>query len=178
MIAVVAAAGFALLAGPAFAQSRSLVPADAVDPAGIRVVTANMVSSDCIGRPRTPLCGIEMVIDCVHYIRSSRCDGYEWNDILAEPKPVRVEYAVGKSGFVNPVQASHVLRYDFIDEFLYFVFPDSYQARIFLRVCPEARLSCAGIGWHDFLFTVNRRDGEWTGRAIKTNYFDAYDLVD
>ena len=106
------------------------------------------------------MCGIETVIDCVHYIRSKRCDAYDGDDILKEVSPVRVEYAIDKSGFVNPAQVRHVLRYSFIDEFLYFVYPDSYQARVFLRVCPDTQSSCAGIGWHDFLFTLNQVGGD------------------
>lgn len=168
----------ALAAGPAFAQGPKLLPADAVDPSRIRFMTAKAASSDCIGWSRTPICGIETVIDCVHYIRSSRCDRYDRDDILEKSKPVRVEYVIDKSGFVNPTQVRHVLRYSFIDEFLYFVYPESYQARVLLRVCSDSQSSCAGIGWHDYLFTLNRADGDWTAYVLKSNFFEAYYLVD
>jgi hypothetical protein len=167
-----------LLLASTGAEGRDLVPADAVDPVRIRFMTAKAASSNCIGQARTPMCGIETVIDCVHYIRSSRCDRYDGADILAESKSVRVEYVIDKSGFVNPTQVRHVLRYSFIDEFLYFVYPDSYQARVLLRVCPDTRSSCAGVGWHDYLFTLNRADGDWTAYVLKSNFFEAYYLVD
>ena len=178
MIVAIVAAILALVTGPVAAQGRGLVPADAVDPSRIRFMTAKAASSECIGRPRTPMCGIETVIDCVHYIRSKRCDAYDGDDILKEVNPVRVEYAINKSGFVNPAQVRHVLRYSFIDEFLYFVYPDSYQARVFLRVCPDTQSSCAGIGWHDFLFALNQVGGDWTAYVLKSNFFEAYYLVD
>ncbi len=162
---------------PAVAQGRGLVPADSVDPARIRFVTTNAESSACIGRPRNPICGIETVIGCIEYARSRRCDRYRHPDVMTQARATRVEYALDKSGFVNPAKVRHVLRYGVVDEFLHYVYPSSFQARVLMRECPDELASCKGIDWTDLLFTINRRNGIWSS-WITMYFHDFFYLVD
>jgi hypothetical protein len=145
-----------LAAGPAFAQGPKLLPSDAVDPASIRFVTAKAASSDCIGLPRTPMCGIDTAIGCWGAAWNVDCARYKWRfrqPDIANPK--RVEYVVLEIGTVNRRRLLDARIANPGD----FKFPSTaLQARVLRRECDNSRPTCAPEGWEEMLYTLWRID--------------------
>ena len=145
-----------LLLASAGAEGRDLVPADAVDPARIRYVTTDSASSECLGRPTTPMCGIETAIGCWASVWNIDCARYKWRFRRTEvANPKRAEYVVLEIGAVN--------RRRLLDARIAnpgeFKFPsNALQARVLQRDCDNPRSTCAPKGWEERLFTLWRID--------------------
>ncbi|MBI3506187.1 MAG: hypothetical protein HY059_15220 [Proteobacteria bacterium] len=165
MIAAIVAAILALTAGPAFAQGRGLVPADAVDPSRIRYVTTTDAKSKCVGLSRTPICAIETLIGCVERVRYVGCDRFNSSWVRKTTSPARVEYIFLRYGRINPRRLRAAIDAEGPDEFGRGPF-NGFQAHVLTRDCPDDRSSCAGIPWLEGLYTIGPHRGRWIPASI------------
>ncbi len=144
------------------AEGRTLLPADAVDPSRIRFVTTTESSSKCIGRPKTPMCGIETLIGCYEQIKNVGCVHHKDPRFKGAGLPVRVEYVVVKSGFVNRARVRKALLTDDGRAFYRWLTYDAFQVRVLTRDCPDSQGSCDGGEWMDSIYTVSPHKRLWT----------------
>ncbi|MBI1245641.1 MAG: hypothetical protein GC202_11600 [Alphaproteobacteria bacterium] len=153
MIAALIVAILAFSAGPAAAMPDP-IPSGAVDPARIRFVTSTKASSTCIGRPNTPMCGIETLIGCYEQVRNAGCVQHRDPRLKGKGLPIRVEYVVVKAGFVNRKRVRAALATDYGRENWRWLTADEFQVRVFVRQCPDSLASCDGIDWDDAIYAV------------------------
>lgn len=130
---------------------------DKIDPAQIRFITPAAATSTCVGKPTTPMCGIETLIGCSHYIWNEACESINKRVYLHVRKNDRVEYVVVKAGFVNrdKVRAAREASVDKEYGDIPWLTEDAFQAKVLDRTCPAAAASCEGVSWQVGLFTVS-----------------------
>ena len=146
---------FALLALLGWAaDARAQEAAPNIDPAQIRFITPSASSSPCVGKPTTPMCGIETLIGCASYIWNEACEAI--NHRVSRPRNDRVEYVIVKAGFVNRARVRAVLDASIDKEYgdIPWLTEDAFQARFWDRECPADRSTCEGGPWRESLFTV------------------------
>ncbi|MEK7245097.1 MAG: hypothetical protein AAB223_03675 [Pseudomonadota bacterium] len=146
---------FALLCTPP-AEARAQ-DSDKIDPAAIRFITPSAASAPCIGKPATPMCGIETLIGCSRYIWNEACAVINSPVYPHVRKNVRVEYAIVKAGLVNrdKVRAAREASVDkeYGDE--PWLTEDAFQAKVLNRTCPAEATTCEGVPWRVSVFTVS-----------------------
>ena len=139
------------------ADARAQAPAPDIGPAQIRFITPSASSSSCVGRPTTPMCGIETLIGCASYVWNEGCAAINSPVYDHVRKNIRVEYVIVNAGFVNKdrVRAAHeddkphdIGRWSWLRE-------DAFQARFWKRECPADRSTCEGIPWGERLYTIS-----------------------
>lgn len=162
MIAAIFAAILVLTAGPAAAVIPDPVPSSAVDPSRIKFVTTDAASSRCIGRPKTPMCGIETLIGCYEQVKNAGCVHHKDPRFKGSGLPIRVEYVVVKSGFVNRKRVRAALRAEGGWDTYRWLTYEAFQVRALTRDCPYSQSSCDGIDWMDSIYTVSPHKGLWT----------------
>ncbi len=165
-----------LAAWPAMAFPEP-VPSGAVDPSRIRFVTTKAASSGCIGRPRTPMCGIETLIGCYGQVTNVGCVRHKDPRFFGNGLPLRVEYVVVKSGFVSRKRVRAALEAEGGPDFYRWLTYDAFQVRALTRDCPDSRDTCDGIDWMDSIYTVSHRKWLWTFSMFGV-FFDRDFFVD
>ncbi len=132
---------------------------DKIDPAAIRFITPTASTSTCIGKPTTPMCGIETLIGCAGYIWNKACEAINKRVYPHVRKNVRIEYVIVKAGFANRDRVRAVHEKDEADGLDLGHFPwlteDAFQAIFFQRTCPASAESCEGAPWRHSLYTVS-----------------------
>ena len=172
----------ALAAGPAAAVMPDPVPSGAVDPSRIKFVTTDAASSRCIGRPKTPMCGIETLIGCYEQVKNAGCVHHKDPRLKGNGLPIRVEYVVVKSGFVNRKRVRAALATDYGRDNWRWLTAGEFQVRALVRQCADNLETCDGVDWGDAIYTVGPSiykagpsRGLWTfamfGRFSENDFF-------
>lgn len=140
-----------------------------IDPAEIRFITPTASSSACVGKPTTPMCAVETLIGCSHYIWNEEC-GYDDLPVYSYLRQDndRVEYVILNAGLVNPEKVRIVPPDERINDpgFYLFLMKGAFQAKIIDRTCPATAASCDGAPWEFALYSVGpdrTRPGLWIG---------------
>ncbi len=139
--------------GPASAMSDP-VPSGAVDPARIKFITTDAASSRCIGRPKTPMCGIETPIGCYEQVTNVGCVHRKDPHFFGKGLPIRVEYVIVKAGFVNRKRVRAALATDYGRDNWRWLTAGEFQVRAFVRQCADSLDTCDGVDWNDATYTV------------------------
>ncbi len=164
------------------AGARAQGSAPNIDPAQIRFITPTASSSPCVGKPTTPMCGIETLIGCASYIWNEACELINKRVYPHVRKNVRVEYVIVKAGFVNKAKVRAVLEASVDKEYgdIPWLSEDSFQARFWDRECSADRSTCEGIPWTESLFTVSPRGriSEFWGFSMAGIFVQEYWFVD
>ena len=142
------------------ADARAQEAAPKIDPAQIRFITPSASSSPCVGKPTTPMCGIETLIGCASYIWNEACAAINSPVYDHVRKDIRVEYVIVKAGFVNKdrVRAAHEADKPYDIGHWPWLTEDAFQAKVSDRTCPAALPSCEGIPWELGIYTVDPDD--------------------
>jgi hypothetical protein len=130
---------------------------DNIAPAQIRFITPSASSSDCIGKPTTPMCGIETLIGCASHVWNEACAAINSPVYPHVRKNVRVEYVIVKAGFVNKAKARAARDASVDKEYgdIPWLTEDAFQAKVLDRTCPAAAASCEGIPWEIGTYAVS-----------------------
>lgn len=163
-------------------DARAQESAPNIDPAQIRFITPSASSSLCVGKPTTPMCGIETLIGCASYIWNEACTAINSPVYDHVRRNVRIEYAIVKAGFVNKakVRAAHAASIDKEYGDVPWLSEDAFQARFWDRECPVDRSTCEGFPWSESLFTVSPRGriSEFWGLSMAGIFVQEYWFVD
>lgn len=135
---------------------------DKIDPARIRFITPTASFSSCVGTPTTPMCGIETLIGCSHYIWNEGCESINKRVYPRAREAIRIEYVIMKAGFVNRDRVRAVHAKDEADGLDLGHFPwlseDAFQAKVLVRECSAASTNCRDVPWATDLYVVNPYD--------------------
>ena len=139
---------------------------DKIDPAAIRFITPTASSSACVGKPTTPICGIETLIGCSHYIWNEGCEAVDRR--VSSPKDIRAEYVVVKAGLVNleKVRAG-ILNEEYRNHIDLSI--KVFQTLILERECAALSSDCEGVPWRNRLYVVSPHKtipGIWSFNSI------------
>lgn len=129
---------------------------DKIDPAQIRFITPSAASSSCIGKPTTPMCGIETLIGCANYIWNEACERINKRVYPHVRRNDRVEYVIVKAGFVNKarVRAARAASVDQEYGDIPWLGEDLFQAKVLDRTCSAEKANCEGVPWQVGIFSV------------------------
>jgi hypothetical protein len=138
---------------------------DEPNPADIRVILPlpDKSTSNCIGNPSTPLCGVETLLCCTKGVWNMGCRG-NIKIVAGQETYLRIEYVFREYGHVNKKLVRQLNDEDdeYVGSGLYpWLTPDAFQARLWERSCPSSQPSCENVPWEDTMYTVSPLRGRW-----------------